>query len=197
MTLWRISLRNPTSPALTLSLWPSTKSMATSSSIRQATSLSHQTPAMHMVYYSTSLTPMQFDLFPSRIGPKKNFFVHTARSTSGSHYAVSNLSYTNLTTKHPRMSKCLLPQSKLASSTLLGTSIRQTLPNVPYAHGRITFLLGWQDYHNHSPLPTGVASQHNAMLHSTCYIHVIKLLSSWNTKRSRGCSLSTPHPWPP
>jgi hypothetical protein len=43
--------------------------------------------------------PTQLNLFSSRIGPEKNFFVHTARSTSGSHNAVSNLSYTNLTTK--------------------------------------------------------------------------------------------------
>jgi hypothetical protein len=90
------------------------------------------------------------------------------------------------------MSKRLLPWSKLASSTLPRTSIAQTLPNVPYAHGRITFLLAWQDYQNHSPLLTGVASQCNAMPHSTCYVHVVKILSSWHTKRLRGCSLSTP-----
>ncbi len=134
---------------------------------------------------------------PIKNHSKEDFLVHTARSTSGSHYVVSNLSYTNLTTKHPRMSKCLLPGSKLASSTLPWTSIAQNLPNVPYAHGRITFLLGWQDYQNHSPLPTSVASQCNAMLHSTCYIHVIKILSSWHTKYSRGHSLLTPHPWLP
>jgi hypothetical protein len=140
---------------------------------------------------------MQFDLFPSRIGSKKNFFVHTARSTSGSHYVVSNLSYTNLTMKHPRMSKRLLPQSKLTSSTLPRTSIAQTPPNVLYAHGRIIFSMGWQDYQNHSPLPTGVASQHHAMHHSTCYVHVVKILPSRHSKRSRGCSLSMPHPWLP
>jgi hypothetical protein len=133
---------------------------------------------------------------PSKIGPKKTFFMQTVRSTSGSHYALSNLSYTHSTTKHQRMLKCLLPQSKLASSTIPQTSIvAQTLPNMPYTHGRITFLPGWQDYQNLSPSPTGVASQCNAMLHSTCYVHVFKFLSSWHMKRSRGCSLSMPHPW--
>ncbi len=44
--------------------------------------------------------------------------MHTTRSTSGSHYVVPNLSHTNLTTKHPRMLKCLSPQSKLTSITL-------------------------------------------------------------------------------
>ena len=141
--------------------------------------------------------PMRFDLFPSRIGPKKKFFVHIARSTSGSHYAVSNLSYTNLTTKHPRMSKPLLPPSKLTSSTLPRTSIAQTPPNVLYAHGRIIFSMGWQDYQNHSPLPTGVASQHHAMHHSTCYVHYVKILSSWHMKCSRVLSLLTQHPWRP
>jgi hypothetical protein len=48
-TLWSMSLRNPTMPALTSSSWPSAKSMATSSPIKQATSLSHQTAAMHML----------------------------------------------------------------------------------------------------------------------------------------------------
>ncbi len=67
--------------------------------------------------------PKQNDLFPSKIYLKKNFFVHTARSTVGSHNAVSNLSYINLTTKHPKMSKRMLPRSKLASSTLPQTSI--------------------------------------------------------------------------
>ncbi len=117
---------------------------------------------------------MQFDLFPSRIGQKKNFFVYTARSMSGSHTTVSTLSYRNSTTRHPRLSKHLSPRSKLASGTLPWISIAQTLPNMPYAHGRITFLPGGQDYQNHSPLPTGVASQHNTMLHSTCYVHVVK-----------------------
>jgi hypothetical protein len=42
-TLWRMSLRNPTMPALTLSSWSSTKSMATSLPIKWAASLSHQT----------------------------------------------------------------------------------------------------------------------------------------------------------
>jgi hypothetical protein len=120
-------------PALTLSSWPSTKSMATSSPIRQAASLSHQTTATHMLQLLTSLMPMQFNPFPSRFTPKKNFFVQTARFTSGSHYKVSNLSYTNLTTKHPRMSKWLSPQSKLAFSKLPWTSITQTPPNVPCA----------------------------------------------------------------
>jgi hypothetical protein len=123
MTRWRMSLRNPTMPALTLFSWPSMKSMATSSPIRQAASLSHPTVATHMLLSSTSSMPTQFDLFPSRISPKKNFFVHIVRSTSGSHYALSNLSYTNLTTKHQRMLKCLLPHNKLASSTLPWTSI--------------------------------------------------------------------------
>ncbi len=49
MTLWRMSLRNPPMPALTSFSWPSMKSMATSSSISQAASLSHQTVAMHML----------------------------------------------------------------------------------------------------------------------------------------------------
>jgi hypothetical protein len=197
MTLWKMSLRNPTMHTLTLSSWPSMKSMATSSLIKQATSLLHQTAAMHTLWYSTSSTPMQFDLFPSKIGQKKNFFVHTARSTIGSHTMVSNLSYTNLTTKHPKMSKCLLPQSKLASSTLPQTSIAQTPPNVPYAHGRITFLPAWQDCQHQSPLPTSVVSLHNVMPHSTCYVHVVKILSSWHTKHSRGHSLLTPLPWLP
>jgi hypothetical protein len=76
-----------------------------------------------MLLSSTSSMPMQFDRFLSRIAPKKNFFVHIARSMTGSHYAVSNLSSTNLTTKHQRISKCLLPWNKLASSTLPWTSI--------------------------------------------------------------------------
>jgi hypothetical protein len=197
MTLWRMSLRNPTTPASTLSSWPSTKPIATSSPIRQVTFLSHPTAVMHMLLSSTSLMPMRFDPFPSRIDPKKNFFVHTARSMSGSHYAVSNLSYTNSTTKHQRMSKCLLPWSKLACSTLPWTSIAQTPPNVPYAHGIIIFLPEWQAFHNLSPLPTGATSQGNAMPHSTCYVPVVKILSSRHTKRLRGCSLLTPHPWHP
>jgi hypothetical protein len=194
-TLWRMSLRNPTTHALTLSACPSMKSMATSSPIKDATFPLHQTTPTHMLWYSTS--PMQFDLFPSRIGQKKNFFVHTGKSMSGSHTAVSNLSYTNPTTKHPKMSKCLLPWSKFASSTLPQASIAQTPPNVPYAHGRITFLPAWQDYQYHSLLPTGVTSQCNAMPHSTCYVHVVKILSSWHTKHSRALSLLTQHPWLP
>jgi hypothetical protein len=141
--------------------------------------------------------PMQFNLFPSGIGPKKNFIVHTLRSTSSSHTAASILSYTNLTTKHPRMLKRLSPRSKLPSSALPRTSFARTWPNVPCAHGRITILPAWQDYQNHSPLPTGVASQCNAMPHSTCYVHVIKILSSRHTKCSRGCSVLTQHPWLP
>ncbi len=101
--------------------------------------------------------------------------MHTVRSTSGSHCAVSDLSYTNSTTKHPRMLKSLLLQIKLASSKLPCTTITQTLPIVQYAHGRITFLTGWQDYQKHSPLTTGVTSQCNAILHLTCY-HVQNLL---------------------
>ncbi len=197
MTLWRTSLRNPTMPALTLSSWPSMKSIATSSPITQAASPLHQTAAMHMLWYSTTLMPIQYDLFPSRIDQKMNCFVPTVRSTSGSHTAVSNLSYTNLTMKHSKMLKPLLPRSKLASSTLPQTSNAQTPPNMPYGHGRITFLPAWQDYQIHSPLPTGVTSQRNAMPHSTCYIHVIRILSSWHTKRSRVLSLLTQHPWLP
>ncbi len=37
----------------------------------------------------------------------------------------------------------------------------------------------------------------HGMLHSICYVHVVKILSSWHTKCLRGCSLSTPHPWLP
>jgi hypothetical protein len=148
-----------------------------------------------LVFYIFNANAIQS--VPIKNWSKKSFFVHTARFTSGSHYTVSNLSYTNLTTNHPRMSKRLLPWSKLASSTLPRTSIAQTPPNRPYAHGRITFLPGWQAYQNHSPLPTGVASQPNAMLHSTCSVHVIKMLSSWHTKCFRGHSFSTPHPWLP
>jgi hypothetical protein len=197
MTLWRMSIRNPTMPALTLSSWPSTKSMATSSPISQAASLSHLTVTTHMLLSSTSLTPTRFDPFPSRIAPKKNFFVHTARSMIHSHYAVSNLSYTNFTMKHQRMLKHLLPQSKLASSTLPWTSIAQTPPNVPHAHVRIIFLPEWQAFQNLSPSPTGAASQRNATSHSTCYVCVIKILFSWHMNHSRGHSLSMPHPWLP
>jgi hypothetical protein len=183
--------------ALTSSSWPSMKSMATSSLIKQAASPLNQTAATHMLWYSTSLKPMRFDLFASRIGQNMNCFMHYPRSTSGSHTAVSNLSYTNLTTKHPKMLKHLLPRSKLASSTLPQTSIAQTLPNVPYRHGRITFLPAWQDYQIHSPLPTGVTSQHNVMPHSTCYIHVIRIPSSWHMKRLRALFLLMQHPWLP
>jgi hypothetical protein len=192
-----MSLRNPTSPTLTLSSWPSMKSMATSSPIKQAASPLHQTAAMHMLWYSTSSMPMQFDLFPSRISQKMNCFVHTARSMSASHTTVSNLSYTNLTMKHPKMLKRLLPWSKLASSTLPQTYIAQTPPNVPYGHGRITFLSAWHDYQIHSPLPTGVASQCNAMPHSTCYVHVVRIPSSRHTKCLRALSLLRQHPWLP
>jgi hypothetical protein len=181
-------------PALTSSSWPSMKSMATSLPIKQAASSLHQIVATHMLWYSTSSTPIQFDLFPSRIGQKMNCSVHTTRSTRGSHTAVSNLSHTNLTMKHPKMLKHLLPWSKLASSTLPQTSIAQTPPNMPYGHGRITFLPAWQDSQIHSPLPTGVASQHNGMPHSTCYIHVVRIPSSRRTKCSRALSLLTQHP---
>jgi hypothetical protein len=99
--------------------------------------------------------------------------------------------------KDQKMSKCLSSLSKLASSTLPQTSITQTLPNVPYAHGRIIFLSEWKACQNLSPLPSGVAPQCNAMLHSTCYAHVVKILSSWHTKHLRGHSLSTPYPWHP
>jgi hypothetical protein len=173
------------------------KSMATSSLIKQAASTLHQTMAIHMLWYSTSLMPMLFNLFPSRIGQKKKFFLHTARSMSGSHTAVSNLSYTNLTTKHQKMSKHLLPRSKLASNTLSQTSIARTPPNMPYAHGRIIFLLAWQDYQNHSPLPVGVTSQCNATPHSTCYVCVVKILSSQHEKRLRDLSHLTQLPWLP
>jgi hypothetical protein len=168
--------------------------MATSSPIRQVAFLSHPTASTHMLLSSTSSMPAGFDPFPSRIAPKKNFFMHTPRSTIGSHYMVSNLSYTNSTTKHQRMSKRLLPQSKLASSTLPWTSIAQTLPNVSYAHGKIIFLLEWQAFQNLFPLPTDAASQCNAMPHSTFYVHVIKILSSWHTYCLSGRSLLMPHP---
>jgi hypothetical protein len=191
-----MSLRNPTTPALTLSLWSSMKSMATSSPIKQAASPLHQTVATHMLWYSTSLMPMQFDLFPSRIGQKKKFFVHTARSTSGSHTAVSNLSYKNSTTKHKDVKAFVAMEQ---------THIQYTPPDIhcmnPAERAIPTwknhFLPAWLDYQNHSPLPTGVTSQRNAMPHSTCYVHVIKILSSWHTKHSRDLSCSMQHPWLP
>jgi hypothetical protein len=125
------------------------------------------------------------------LGParKLKHRVHTARGYKPLLHKLDN--------KHPRMSKHLLPWSKVASSTLPRTSIAQTPPNMPHTHGRITFLPAWQDYQNRSPLPTGVASQRNAMPHSTGFVHVVKILSSWHTKRSRGCSLLTQHPWLP
>jgi hypothetical protein len=46
-------------------------------------------------------------------------------------------------------------------------------------------------------LPTGFASQRNAMPYSTCYVHVEKILSSWHMKRLRALSLLTQHPWLP
>ena len=189
-----MSLKNPTIPACILSSWPSTKSTATSSPIRQAVSLSYPTTATRMLLSSTSSKPMRLDPFPPRITPKKKFFVHIPKSTSGSHYAVSNLSYTNATKKHQRTLKRLLPWNTLASSTLPQTSIAQTLPNEPYAHGRIIFLLAWQASQNPSPSPTGATSQLNAMPHSTPYVLVVKILSPRHMKRSRGRSHLTPHP---
>jgi hypothetical protein len=100
---------------------------------------------------------MQFDPFPSRIAQKKNFFVHITKSTSGSHYVASNLSYTNSTMKHQRTSKRLLPQNTLASNTLPQISIAQTPPNKPYAQRIIIFSLAWQASQNPSPLPTVAA----------------------------------------
>ncbi len=76
-------------------------------------------------------------------------------------------------------------------------SIAQTPPNTPYAHGRIIVSPAWQAFQNRSPLPSGAASQLNAIPHSTCYIHVVKILSSWYTKCSKICSPSTLHPWHP
>jgi hypothetical protein len=83
-----------------------------------------------------------------------------------------------------------LPRNKLASSTVPQTSITQTLPNVPYTHGRIIFLPTWQAFQNLSSLPTGAASQLNAIPHSTCYVHVVKIFSSQHTKRSFAHSYS-------
>jgi hypothetical protein len=197
MTPWRMSLRNPITHALTLFSWPSKKSTATSSLIRQAASLSRPTAATHMLLSSTSLTPTQFDPFPSRIAQKKNFFVHITKSMTGSHYTDLNLSYTNSTTKHQRMSKPLLPRNKLASSTLPQTSIALTPPNVPYAHGRIIFLLSWQAFQILFPSLPGATSQLSAIPHLTCYVRVVKILSSQHTKRSKVYSPSTPHPWHP
>jgi hypothetical protein len=134
---------------------------------------------------STSLMPTQFDPFPSRIAPKKSFIVHIARSTPGSHNVDSNLNYTNSTSKHQKMSTCLLPLNRLALNTLHRTSIAQTLLNGPYAHGRIIFLPAWQAFPNLFPLPTGAASQLNAIPPSTCYICVVKFspLSTQSAQR--------------
>jgi hypothetical protein len=178
-------LRNPTTPAHTSFSWPSTKSMAIYSLIRQAASQSHPTAATPMLLSSTSSTPTQFNPFPSRTAPKKNFFVHIARSTPGSHYTDSNLSYTNLTTKHQKILKRLLPLNKLASNTLHRTPIAQTLPNRPSAHGRIIFLPAWQAFPNLFPSPTSATSLLNAIPPSTCYVCVVNILSSWHTKRSK------------
>jgi hypothetical protein len=150
-----------------------------------------------MLLSSTSLMPMQFDPFPSRIAPRNNFFVHIARSTPGSHYTDSNLSCANSTMRHQKTSKHLLPLNKLAFNTLHQTSIAQILPNGPYTHGKIIFSLARQAFPNLFPLATGVALQPNAMPPSTCYDRVIKTLSSWHTKHSKVCSPSTLHPWPP
>ncbi len=150
-----------------------------------------------MLLSSTSLMPMQFNPFPSRIAPKKIFFVHIARSTPGSHDADSNLYYTNLTMKHQKTSKSLLPLNKLAFNTLHHTSITQTPPNGPYAHEKIIFLPAWQAFPNLFPLPTGAASQLNAIPPLTCYILVIKILSSWHTKHLKISSPLTLHPWHP
>ncbi len=131
---------------------------------------------------------MQFNPFPSRIGPKKNFLVHTTR------LPVSNLSYTNSTTKHPRILKRLLPWSNLASSTSPGHPLhkpRQT------CHTHKEESLSCQDGRTTKIIPTGVASQCNAMLYSTCYVYVVKIFSSWHTKRLRSCCLLMPHPWLP
>ncbi len=86
----------------TLRFYGHLQAVATSSPIRQAASLSHPTAAMHKMLSSRFLMPTWYNPFPSRIAPKKNFFVQIARSTPGSHYADSNLSCTNLTMKHQK-----------------------------------------------------------------------------------------------
>ncbi len=143
MTPWKMSLRNLTTHAHISFSWQSTRSIATSSLIRPATSPSHPTTVTHILLSSTSLTPQQFAPFLSRIAQKKNFSVHIARSMPGSLSAASNLSCINLTTKHPKTLKHLLPPNKLASSTLYWTSIAQTPPNGPYAPRNIIFLPAW------------------------------------------------------
>jgi hypothetical protein len=105
-----------------------------------------------MLLSSTSSTPTRFDPFPSRIAPRKSFFVHILRSTPGPHYADSNLLCTNLTTKHQKTSKHLSPLKKIASNTLHQTSITQILPNRPYTYGRIVFMLAWQAFLNSFPI---------------------------------------------
>ena len=114
--------------------------------------------------------------------------MHTLRSMSGSHTAVSNLSYTNSTTKHPRMSKRLLPQSKLASRTPPRTSIAQT---PPACHTHMEESLFCQDGRTTKIIPhCQLVSPHNAM---QCYIqHAMSMLSKSSplgTRSTRGVVL--------
>jgi hypothetical protein len=102
-----------------------------------------------------------------------------------------------LDNKTSKDAKAFVATEQTCIQSIPQTSIAQTLLNMPYGHGRITFLPAWQDYQIHSLLPTGVALQQTSMPHSTCYVHVIKILSSWHTKCSRALSLLMQHPWLP
>jgi hypothetical protein len=119
--------QDPTMPALTLSSWPSTKN--------NGNLFTNQTDRFPITSKCGDAYVVVFHIFDANTN--QSILIKNQSKDLCAYCkiykccAVSNLSYTNFTTKHPRVPKRLPPRSKLASSTLSRTFIAQTQPNVP------------------------------------------------------------------